>query len=314
MKQFIVCLLLMAASPRILNAQTVVVAPPTVLSEFNLKYPSASNIYWYQYQPMPTKPVSTDWYYTMDPSDYYVMFIWNGDDYVAWYDNGKWIRSVNNMETYDLPTAVQSAISNRYPGFTITDVDVEHDKNQRLYEVDLEKGTERWTLFYDNNGTVVKQKAKKYTNATAETAQLTDFQSRFPNATAVNWYIYDPRDPIYVMPSDWDYSMRDNNDYEVHFNVNGIDYIAYYDNGTWIRTATDGMNAAMLPGAVSSAINRDYAGYSIKDVDTEERKNMLLYEVELVRGADKCKIHYTATGEVNKRKCKNSATGMKEKS
>lgn len=312
MKQFLVCCLLLAASPRILNAQTVVVAPPTIVSEFNVKYPNASNIYWYQYQPTTVKPVPADWYYTMDPTDYYVTFNWNGDDYVAWYDNSKWIRAVNNIEVYDLPPAVQTAITNRYPGFTITDVDVEHDKNQQLYEVDLEKDTERWTLFYDNNGTVVKQKARKYNSATADATIVTDFQTRFPNATAVNWYLYEPRNPVYVLPGDWDYNMRDANDYEVHFNMNGSDYIAYYDGNTWVRTETENMQVNNLPGAVSSAISRDYAGYSIKDIDTEERKNMLVYEVELVKGADKCKIHYTASGEVNKRKCK--IGGMKEKS
>jgi uncharacterized membrane protein YkoI len=202
-----------------------------------------------------------------------------------------------------LPTPVRQAISREYPGFIITDVDIEHDKNQKLYEVKLDKGNTRWNVHYSPSGSVVKKKMKSLSKIDGEAAMVTDFESRYPNASAVTWYRYAPDDRIDLVPSDWDFAL-DENDYEVRYTMDGSDYVAYYDNGRWIRSETMLFDRTKLPASVTNAINTQYAGYTIQDVDREDEDNQVVYEVELVKGNEKCKIHYSTDGNIVKKKCK----------
>jgi len=79
-----------------------------------------------------------------------------------------------------------------------------------------------------------------------------------------------------------------------------------YDNGVWVRGETTVFDPKKLPATINDAISKQYAGYIIKDVDREESKSQVLYEVELVKGNEKCKIHYTADGSIAKKKCRTS--------
>ena len=284
--------------------------PAKIQSSFTAKYPNASNVKWYRYTPT-TKVEPGYWYSNLDANDYYVSFVMNDDDYIAWYDNENWIYSTHRIDNTELPAAVNQAIGAEYPGFIVTDVDMEHDSKQQLYEVKLQKGNERWNVHYTPTGTVFKKKQKNLTPATAESAMVTDFESRYPGASEVVWYRYDPIDRVEILPSDWNYSM-DANDYQVVFNADGNQYVAYYDNGSWIYSETYKFDRTKLPAAVNSAINSEYAGYTIKDVSREDNRSRVVYEVELMKGNDKCKIHYGADGSVVKKKCRTD--GVKTKS
>lgn len=285
------------------NAPDTVIVPSGIQTAFNRLYPNAKNVVWYRYTPPGVTIEPGVWYYTMDASDYYARFFWNDDEYIAWYDNGSWIHSTQRIDESELPGAVSHAIRTQYPGFVITDVDIEHEDKQKLYEVKLDKGNTRWKILYTPSGTEVKKKMKTLSKADAEAAMVSDFESRYPNVSAVTWYRYSPRDRIDVLPWDWDYSM-DENDYEVRYTMDGNDYVAYYDNGRWIRSEAMTFDRSKLPASVSNAINSEYAGYTIKDVDREDDANQVLYEVELVKGNEKCKIHYSTAGTIVKKKCK----------
>ncbi|HEX7844647.1 MAG TPA: hypothetical protein VF476_02535, partial [Chitinophagaceae bacterium] len=82
--------------------------------------------------------------------------------------------------------------------------------------------------------------------------------------------------------------------------------------GGWIYSESYTFDRSKLPSAVSNAINTQYAGYTIKDVSREDNSSRILYEVELTRGNDKCKLHYAADGAVVKKKCRTD--GVKTKS
>lgn len=280
-----------------------VIVPSGIQTSFTRLYPNASRVVWYRYTPANMAIEPGIWYYTLDTSDYYANFFWNDDEYIAWYDNGSWIHSTQRIDRSELPAPVSQAISREYPGFVITDVDIEHDKNQKLYEVKLDKGNTRWNVHYSPSGAVVKKKMKNLTKTDGESAMVTDFESRYPNASAVTWYRYSPSDRIDLLPSDWEYAL-DENDYEVRYTMDGSDYVAYYDNGKWVRSETMTFDRTKLPASVSNAINTQYAGYSIQDVDREDDANQVLYEVELVKGNEKCKIHYSTAGNIVKKKCK----------
>jgi len=293
------------------NAAIDTVPPVKIQTSFTTKYPNATNVKWYRY----TTPVVTVepgmWYSTLGPDDYYVSFAMDDGDYIAWYDNENWVYSTQTIDNTELPDAVRGAINTEYPGFIITDVDREHDAKQMLYEVKLQKGNQRWNVHYTPAGVVFKKKQRDLKPVEAEKVMVTDFETRYPAASEVVWYRYEPVDRMEVLPGDWSYSM-DANDYQVIFTSDGNQFVAYYDNGNWIYSETYTFDRSKLPAPVNNAINTNYAGYTIKEVSREDNRNQVLYEVELTKGADKCKIHYGSDGSVAKKKC--TIGGMKTKS
>ena len=139
--------------------------PQPAKTNFESRYPQATNVKWEHYQPAPVEAEATVWYpewmTSLDTSDYQVNFNWDGTDYIAWYDNGEWIGSSARMtDNSKLPKAVNDAIHERYPDYKITEVDKQNDKNMTVYEVDLEKGKDKLKIHFDENGKELKAKGK----------------------------------------------------------------------------------------------------------------------------------------------------------
>lgn len=283
-----------------------VIVPTNIQTSFNTKYPNSTKVMWYQYSPDKTMPADpTAWYYGLDDKDYYVTFNWQDADYIAWYDNGNWIRSSQRIDDIDLPADVMRAINTQYPGYTITDVDMEHDNKQELYEVKLVKGESKWNVHYTPTGAVARKKERHLTKYDPQADMTSDFSTRFPNSSEVVWYRYDPDARVEVYPTDWNFNM-DASDYEVKFKMDGTDYTAYYDNGKWVRTESMTMNTniSKLPANINDLLKTQYSGYTIKDVETEQSSTRTVYEIELAKGNEKCKVHYTAEGAIIKKKCR----------
>ncbi len=282
-----------------------VIVPVMIRTSFDTKYPKATKVTWYQYTPDKTQtPDPSVWYYGLDDKDYYVTFNWQDADYIAWYDNGNWIRSSQNIDNIDLPADVMRAVNTQYPGFRIVDVDLERDNKQELYEVKLVKGDTKWNVHYLANGSVARKKERHLNKYDPQAEMTTDFTTRFPNSSEVVWYRYNPDDRIDVLPTDWDYNM-DASDYEVKFKMDGTDYQAWYNDGKWVRSEAVLMgNTSKLPANITDMLKTQYAGYTIKDVETEQNSNRTIYEIELAKGNEKCKVHYTSEGAIIKKKCR----------
>lgn len=137
--------------------------PEPARTQFETKYPKATNVKWTHYEPNEMAPDewTSDWMSTLDTSDYQVNFNYDSMDYTAWYDNGEWIGSTSRMtDNSKLPKAVNDAIHEKYPNYTIKEVDKENDKNQTVYEVDMENGKDKMKVHFDENGNAVKSKGK----------------------------------------------------------------------------------------------------------------------------------------------------------
>jgi hypothetical protein len=137
--------------------------PQPARTSFETRYPQATNVKWVYYEPKTVEPDAwyADWMTNLDTTDYQVNFTWDGMDYVAWYDNGEWIGSSARMtDNSKLPKAVNDAIHARYPDYTITEVDKQNDKDRTVYEVDLEKGSDKLKIHFDENGKSLKAKGK----------------------------------------------------------------------------------------------------------------------------------------------------------
>jgi len=287
------------------TADTVIV-PVAIRTSFDTKYPKASKVMWYQYTPDKAMPVDPEaWYYGLDDKDYYVTFNWNDADYIAWYDNGNWIRSSQNIDDIDLPADVMRSINTQYPGYRIVDVDLEHDNKQELYEVKLVKGDSRWNVHYMANGNVARKKERHMNKGNPQADMTSDFSTRYPGATDVVWYTYTPDETVEVLPTDWNYGM-DASDYEVRYKMNGTDYTAWYNDGKWVRSESTSMTAAnaKLPNNINDLLKTQYNGYTIKDVETDQNNNRTVYEIALTKGNERCKVFYTSDGAIIKKKCR----------
>jgi uncharacterized membrane protein YkoI len=97
----------------------------------------------------------------------------------------------------------------------------------------------------------------------------------------------------------------DASDYEVRFKMDGTDYQAWYNDGKWVRSEAALMgNTSKLPANINDMLKTQYSGYTVKDVETEQNTNRTIYEIELVKGNEKCKVHYTSEGAIIKKKCR----------
>jgi len=163
----------------------------------------------------------------------------------------------------------------------------------------------------NNSTTETKSDSTNTTNASAtvpdndayagvpQTARAS-FETKYPKATNVKWTKYSPDANTKVEASDWNYKL-DTSDYVVTFNWDGYDYTAWYDDSVWIRS-TARIDNAKLPAAVNDAINAQFAGYTVSEVDKENDKDQTRYEVDLTKGSEKMKVTFTEDGKVVKKK------------
>jgi hypothetical protein len=144
---------------------TIVVAPDGTQRAFITQYPTASNAVWMHYDPALVGPV--DWEFAgwtpMDEADYTVRFNMDNEDYYAWYDeNGNWIGTAYVMKDYyhTLPNAVTTTVNNQFPGYTITAVNKQIQKDRLVYEVELKNSDTKVKLQLDGSGNIIKQRSK----------------------------------------------------------------------------------------------------------------------------------------------------------
>ncbi len=130
--------------------------PAPVKTTFTTKYPKVTKAEWLSYEP-------SDWdEWTVDRKYYFVKYDDMGTEYYNWYDSdGNWVKSSTKI-TGDpkLPDAVNKTINEKFPGYTIAEIDKENDKDRDMYEVELHNGDKKAKLKILMNGEIFKQKIK----------------------------------------------------------------------------------------------------------------------------------------------------------
>ncbi len=133
--------------------------PETVQTSFKTKSAKAEKVTWKKYKASATED---DVRLTANGDYYYVMYYDNGADYTTWYDaNGIIVKTsmrVNGPK--ELPDAVNMVINKEYPGYTITEIDKENDKDIDVFEIELNKGDSKSKIKITPAGEIVKRKDK----------------------------------------------------------------------------------------------------------------------------------------------------------
>ncbi|HEV8286325.1 MAG TPA: PepSY-like domain-containing protein [Chitinophagaceae bacterium] len=149
-------------SYRVTDGSTLVVDVPSgIQKSFTTQYPTATTVVWstYDVNAVPIDLELNGWP-AMDEGDYVVTFNMNNDKYYAWYDaNGDWIGTAYVVTDYkSLPSSINTMIVDKFPGYTITSVNREMQKDRIAYEIQLKNGDSKTKLLVDENGNIIKQK------------------------------------------------------------------------------------------------------------------------------------------------------------
>ncbi|HEY2722242.1 MAG TPA: PepSY-like domain-containing protein [Chitinophagaceae bacterium] len=135
--------------------------PAAIQSSFNSQYPTATDVMWTPYDAnnLPIDWTLTGWNDVGDGA-YVSTFTLDDNQYYSWYDaSGNWIGSTYAIRDYStLPSPVSTTISGKFPGYTITSVNSELQKDKMNYEITLKNADGKAKVVIDSNGNIVKQK------------------------------------------------------------------------------------------------------------------------------------------------------------
>ena len=143
---------------------TALVVPVGVQTSFSTQYPGATAVVWSTYDSHVALPI--DWelagWATLENDDYLVRFNQDNEDYYAWYDSeGNWIGTAYVMKDYkSMPSAINTTLNTQFPGYTITSVNREFQKDRMAYEILLSNGTAKAKVLIDGNGNIIKSKTR----------------------------------------------------------------------------------------------------------------------------------------------------------
>jgi hypothetical protein len=149
-------------SYRVTEGSTVGIdVPASVKTTFTTAYPTASDVTWTMYDAsvVPIDMELAGWS-TLDQDDYVAVFNMKGDKYYAYYDpNGDWIGTAYVITDYkSMPTPINTMITSKYAGYTITNVDRVMQKDRIAYEIQLKNGNSKAKILVDENGNIIKEK------------------------------------------------------------------------------------------------------------------------------------------------------------
>lgn len=109
------------------------------------------------------------------------------------------------------------------------------------------------------------------------------FAQKFPQATGVKW------------------DKENDKEWEAEFKINGKEASANYDmNGTWLETEYE-ISMKEVPTAVKNTLDKDFAGYKIKESEISETAKGKLYEFEIQKDDNKLEVGIDESGVIVKK-------------
>lgn len=106
------------------------------------------------------------------------------------------------------------------------------------------------------------------------------FALKFPNASKVKW------------------DKENDKEWEAEFKMDSKEYSTNFDlDGNWMETEYE-ISLNDLPEAVKACLDKEFAGYKIKEAEVSETAEGKVYEFELKKGKDEAEASISLSGEV----------------
>lgn len=103
---------------------------------------------------------ATDVEWEKELDNYKVEFDLKRQDHEVWYNtSGKVLKKEIEITEAELPQAIRDAITAKYAGHRVDDVEMIWQNNITTYEVELEKGQEEKHVTFDSNAKVLNERA-----------------------------------------------------------------------------------------------------------------------------------------------------------
>lgn len=96
---------------------------------------------------------------------------------------------------------------------------------------------------------------------------------------------------------EWELKMEN---YKVEFNVKRMDSEVWYNASGIVLKKEQEITKSELPSAVLDAINLNYAGYRIDEIEKVWKDNITTYKLELEKGQVEKHINFSSEGKVIK--------------
>ena len=117
------------------------------------------------------------------------------------------------------------------------------------------------------------------------------FQAKFQQVKKVTW------------------NQEEATEWEAEFHMNGKEMSASFDpSGKWLETETD-ISKGDLPEGVKSTLNKQYAGYKIKETVIVESPEFSGYEIEMEKGETNIEVQLNSSGKVVSQKSSSDEDG-----
>jgi uncharacterized membrane protein YkoI len=108
----------------------------------------------------------------------------------------------------------------------------------------------------------------------------TAFLQKFPNAIKVKW------------------DNEEQHKWEAEFKMDGKEYSANFDTtGVWKETEFE-INVKEIPAAVKTTLDKEFAGYKIKESEISETPGGKVYEFELKKSGEDLEVVIDLNGKV----------------
>lgn len=90
---------------------------------------------------------------------------------------------------------------------------------------------------------------------------------------------------------------RDMDNYKVEFDIGRREHQVWYSTSGVVIKKEQDIDEADLPEAVREAINREYPGYYVSDVEMTWHNNATTYKMEIEKGQEEWKVVFDAMGK-----------------
>lgn len=109
------------------------------------------------------------------------------------------------------------------------------------------------------------------------------FAKQFPKATNVKW------------------AKENSKEWEAEFKMNAKEYSANFDfNGKCVETEHE-ISVTEIPLAIKAILDKEFAGYKIKESEISETEKAKLYEFELQKDGKKTEVAIDVNGKIIKK-------------
>ena len=200
--------------------------------------------------------------------------------------SNEWVHTKTEITLADVPTQVMEAFkASSYANYYIDDIDYYETPTENYYRFDLKSAAGDVKINIGADGKMTEPSSQPGIDGNQENGGMLD--------AAVKNFILEKYPTAQVLEYDYDDGLleveiwHENKEKNVYFN----------GAKDWVRTEWD-ITRNELPTAVTNTVEKQYAGFSIDDIEYVQTPTGDYYRIELERGDNERELRIDAAGKI----------------